>query len=164
MKGLPGLASLIACSICSSSRQRALNPARGWLQRHMAACNTTAHVVLLSDRLCCTAPKNTDLLVLSVLLSVPLNTYYSNGHTEMLLEYFSKQDIWESSENSEAKELCCKLHCHVLKPAMLHPMTSSPDATVSHVFYLASTVQTILIHNFVRQCYRSMLRTALSML
>lgn len=40
IKGLPGLASLIACNICSSSRQRALNPERGWLQRHMAACNT----------------------------------------------------------------------------------------------------------------------------
>lgn len=38
MKSLPGLAFLMAWSICSSSRHRALKPDRGWLLRQMEAC------------------------------------------------------------------------------------------------------------------------------
>lgn len=80
MKGLPGLASLMACSICSSSRQRALKPERGWLQRHMAACNTRQ---LTSFSVASTALR----LGLSVLVSVSQRNCYLSGHTGSLLEY-----------------------------------------------------------------------------
>lgn len=97
MKAHPGLASLIACNICSSSRQRALNPDSGWLQRHMAACNTQEHIFPTSrSSLLHRSKEYHNLLVLSVLFSALLKNCHLNGHAEIPWEYFTETEFWES--------------------------------------------------------------------
>lgn len=119
MKGLPGLASLMACSICSSSRQRALKPERGWLQRHMAACNTRQ-----LTSFCCPVILTMLWLGLSVLVSASQRNCYLNGHTESLLEYsqswkfgnLQKKHFSEKTFFSRALFTSC--YCSMLRTAL----------------------------------------------